>query len=365
MAYKYLDYKGVETLWGKIKDKDSATLTSAKSYTDTSITDLKSSLTKENGTTVKKAEEATKATQDGDGNTISSTYIKTSQKAVVNGVATLDANGKVPSSQLPSYVDDVIEYETLAAFPPEGEVGKIYVALDTNKIYRFSGTQYTVISETLSLGETADTAYSGASGKANAEEIEELKRLNSVTFINDRYNDKHAARLAVTIVSESDINQNNNKGLNYDTLKIACDKADNAVVGKVVGDSGDTTNVATSLNKFEVTIKDSSPNMRGNLEINENDVILGSNNDIWIGYIKNGSTISSYNESVNIFASDYVQLKAGTNFVKFESTSITMGSTSDPTDLNVNGEIYINGNNVLTDVSMTAITTSELEDILK
>jgi hypothetical protein len=57
----------------------------------------------------------------------------------------LDATGKVPSTQLPSYVDDVLEYTNLAAFPAKGETGKIYVALDTNKPYRWSGSTYIAI----------------------------------------------------------------------------------------------------------------------------------------------------------------------------------------------------------------------------
>jgi len=173
---KYLDKEGVETLWCKIKAKDEVVLSSAKTYTNTQIQDLETRIVNSDvvgeGIQIPYAE---KASCDYEGNTIHETYIKLNEKAVVNGVATLDANGKVPSSQLPSYVDDVLEYANLESFPIEGEVGKIYVALDTNKIYRYSGTQYTVISETLSLGETASTAYSGASGKANATAIAALQ----------------------------------------------------------------------------------------------------------------------------------------------------------------------------------------------
>lgn len=55
-------------------------------------------------------------------------------------------DGKVPSSQLPSYVDDVLEYANIAAFPGTGETGKIYVAQDTNRTYRWSGSLYVEIS---------------------------------------------------------------------------------------------------------------------------------------------------------------------------------------------------------------------------
>lgn len=83
------------------------------------------------------------------------TKLNASEKGVANGVATLDANGLVPSSQLPSYVDDVLEYTNLAAFPGTGETGKIYIALDTGKIYRWSGSVYINISSSVS---TADAA---------------------------------------------------------------------------------------------------------------------------------------------------------------------------------------------------------------
>ncbi len=68
-----------------------------------------------------------------------------SQKGAVNGLASLDGSGLVPSAQLPSFVDDVLEFADLASFPGTGEVGKIYVALDTNKTYRWSGSTYVEI----------------------------------------------------------------------------------------------------------------------------------------------------------------------------------------------------------------------------
>jgi len=91
--------------------------------------------------------------------------IPVSLKGVAYGVAELDETGKVPSSQLPSYVDDVLEYTSMSAFPATGETGKIYVALDTNKTYRWSGSSYVEISPSIALGETASTAYRGDRGK--------------------------------------------------------------------------------------------------------------------------------------------------------------------------------------------------------
>ena len=85
--------------------------------------------------------------------------------------ANLSDNGKVPANQLPSYVDDVLEYSTLSTFPVTGETDKIYVAQDTNLTYRWSGTRYVEISQSIALGETSTTAYPGNKGKANEEAI--------------------------------------------------------------------------------------------------------------------------------------------------------------------------------------------------
>lgn len=80
-------------------------------------------------------------------------------------------NGKVPAAQLPSYVDDVEEYDSISEFPAEGESGKIYIDTSTNLQYRWSGSGYAIISESLALGETSSTAYAGDKGKANADAI--------------------------------------------------------------------------------------------------------------------------------------------------------------------------------------------------
>lgn len=81
--------------------------------------------------------------------------VAVAHKGVANGVAELDSGGRVPAGQLPSYVDDVNEYADLAGFPGTGEAGKIYVALDTNKIYRWTGTVYIEISPTAGNADSA------------------------------------------------------------------------------------------------------------------------------------------------------------------------------------------------------------------
>lgn len=110
------------------------------------------------------------------------TFIAATEKATNNGVATLGADGKVPASQLPSFVDDVLEgylnpadgkfYEEsiyTTEIPAEG--GKIYTDLSNNKTYRWGGSVYVVISDTIALGETAGTAYEGSKGKQVADNL--------------------------------------------------------------------------------------------------------------------------------------------------------------------------------------------------
>lgn len=118
-----------------------------------------------------------------------STFIAATEKGSNSGIATLDATGKVPSSQLPSFVDDVIEayyksadgkfYEHYSegTYSDEitGEGGKIYTDLLTNKTYRWGGSAYTEIAAGLALGETQGTAYEGSKGAANAAAITALQ----------------------------------------------------------------------------------------------------------------------------------------------------------------------------------------------
>lgn len=77
---------------------------------------------------------------------------------------TRQLSGKIPEANLPSYVDDVLEYNSKSNFPKSGETGKIYVDKSTNLTYRWGGSAYVEISPSLALGETSGTAYRGDYG---------------------------------------------------------------------------------------------------------------------------------------------------------------------------------------------------------
>lgn len=133
---------------------DANTLQQAKEYTDSEVSQV--------GTDYKQADATvlSEAKQYADKN-----MIPKSQKGEPGGLAELDETGRVPSSQLPSYVDDVIDVDTYSNLPNPGESGKIYITTDNNKQYRWSGTGYAEISSSLALGETSSTAYRGDRGK--------------------------------------------------------------------------------------------------------------------------------------------------------------------------------------------------------
>lgn len=133
--------------------------------------------------------------------------IATTAKGAASGVAELDANGKVPSSQLPSYVDDVLEYTAKSSFPTTGETGKIYVDTTTNLTYRWSGSAYVEISPSLALGTTSSTAYRGDYGNTAYSHATDSSRLTTAQS-SGLYKIATTAQghiASVTAVAKSDI----------------------------------------------------------------------------------------------------------------------------------------------------------------
>lgn len=211
---KFLDYDGLLYFWQQVKgklnnkvDKEDGKQLSTNDYTTTEKNKLAGissgaqanviETVQLNGSSITPADktvnvQVSKSTV-GLNNVTNDAQVKRSEMGKANGVATLDNTGKVPAAQLPSYVDDVIEgYYNGGKFYTSkdssgnysgvitGETGKIYVNLNDSKTYRWSGTAYAVISETLALGETSSTAYAGNKGANNASEIEKIKNGTTV-----------------------------------------------------------------------------------------------------------------------------------------------------------------------------------------
>lgn len=128
-------------------------------------------------------------------------------KGKANGLASLDNSGKVPSTQLPSYVDDVLEFTQLDQLPNPGESGKIYVVTSTNLQYRWSGSDYVEISKSLALGETSSTAYPGDKGKATTDVVNSLSD-NLVNDVLVSQSDKNSVSLTIKSITKNPVKKN-------------------------------------------------------------------------------------------------------------------------------------------------------------
>ena len=159
--------------------------------------------------------------------------IPTSQKGAASGVAELDSNGKVPSSQLPSYVDDVLEYTNKSSFPTTGETGKIYVDKATNLTYRWSGTAYVEISPSLALGTTSSTAYRGDYGNTAYSHATDSSRLTTA---------KTSGLYKIAVTSEGHV-----------ASATAVQKSDITGLGIPESDTNTTYTFANGTNGFTVT----------------------------------------------------------------------------------------------------------------
>lgn len=135
--------------------------------------------------------------------------------------------GVIPANQLPSFVDDVLEYADLASFPLTGEASKIYVAIDTNKTYRWSSTQYVEIGGGgVALGETSATAYRGDRGKiAYDHSLSQGNPHNTTTSEITEGTNKYFTDLRVrnTVLSGL-VKTNSSNVTNTDTVEVAVGK---------------------------------------------------------------------------------------------------------------------------------------------
>ena len=196
-------------------------------------------------------------------------------KGVTNGLATLDSNGKVPSSQLPSYVDDVIEgYYYNSKFYKEkshtneiaGESGKIYTDLGNNKTYRWSGTTYTEISASLALGETSSTAYPGNKGAANAANIK--TNTTNITTLKDYFTngvakqaaaDGNGKNIADTYATKSALSTtNSNVSTNTTNITTLKNYFTNGVANKAAADGNGDNIVNTYATKLALSSTNSN-----------------------------------------------------------------------------------------------------------
>ncbi|MDD7757686.1 MAG: hypothetical protein PUJ51_24850 [Clostridiales bacterium] len=286
-------------------------------------------------------------------------------KGQKNGLAELDSNGKVPSSQLPSYVDDVIEgYYYNSKFYKEnshkteitGESGKIYTDLGNNKTYRWSGTAYTEISASLALGETSSTAYPGDKGKANATNITTLKGyFNSSGIANKAAADASGHNIVDTYATKSALSATNSNvstnTSNITTLKgyfnssgvankAAADGNGNNIANTYANKSAlsatnsnvstNTTNITTLKGYFNssgvakkaIADEDGNPIKTSYVKISETNAT-----GVYSSYIKNlGNEIQLYTakdnttySAISVYQETGIFIRAGNHHFNFEN----------------------------------------------
>jgi hypothetical protein len=265
-----------------------------------------------------------------------SSYQATSEKNQNNGYAGLDAGGKVASAQLPSYVDDVVEAANYAALPATGETSKIYVTLDTNKTYRWSGSAYVEISPspgtTDSLTEGSTNLYftnTRADGRIAAANINDLNDVNTTGVANNhvlKYNSSATQwqssllDIPTTLDSLTDVNTtgvSNNHVLKYNSgasewqssLLDLVTTLDSLTDVSTAGASNEQllsyNSSTSSWSPRTVTAgissvsSDATPMLGGNLTVNGNSIISASNGNIVLAPNGTGKTrvnAINYNE---------------------------------------------------------------------
>lgn len=188
-------------------------------------------------------------------NVTNDAQVKRSEMGVANGVATLDTSGKVPSSQLPAYVDDVLEYDNKTKFPATGEAGKIYVAKDTNLTYRWSGTAYIEISPSLAIGTTSSTA---AAGNHNHDSVY-YKKTDTVD---------HAASADIATSAASAANDGEGLNISGNYYK----KTDTVANATKATQDGDGKVISTTYYKKTDTVAKATEAVKATQDANGNDI---------------------------------------------------------------------------------------------
>ena len=308
--------------------------------------------------------------------------VSTTVVGSANGVASLDNEGKVPSSQLPSYVDDVLEYSSLSAFPATGESGKIYIALDTNKTYRWSGTTYVEISESLALGETSSTAYRGDRGKTAYNHATDSSRLTTATA-SGLYKvastvQGHIASL--TAVEKSDITAlgipsenttysdatQSTHGLMSTTDKTKLDGIASGAEVNVQSDWNQTTNTADDYIKNKPTLGTAAAkNIPTTGDASTTEVVLGNDSRLsdsrtptshTHGNIQNGGTLQT--TDITIASGDKLVVTDSSNSNKIARTSVSFDGSTATKCLTQKGTWESFSNNAGTVTSVKVGTTS-------
>ena len=235
--------------------------------------------------------------------TASTAYAAASHKHAAADITSVNASaitGTIAAANLPSYVDDVVEYAGVANFPTTGESGKIYTDTTTNKIYRWSGSQYVVISDTLALGTTSSTAFRGDYGNAAYAHISRTDNPHGVT--------------------KAQLGLGNVENKSSETIRKELTKAD---VTTALGYTPPTADTNTHY---------ASKNVVGTSTATSNTTSALSNGNVYLNSVENGVVTSAHKISGS--GATTVTTDTSGNIV-ISSTNTTYGSLKNPNALTI------------------------------
>lgn len=278
-------------------------------------------------------------------------------KGAPNGLASLNESGVIPSAQLPSYVDDVIEVTQYDQLPETGESGKIYIVTSTNIQYRWSGSAYVEISKSIALGETSSTAYPGDKGKATTDKLNKTsdKVVVGPTTVNPS-TDKIVLKYQTHFTSTNSDSEDSHT-INAATTSQAgvMSSADKTKLNGLKDQAGITSDIDTVQTNLETHIN----NKTNPHEVTKDQVGLGNvDNTSDANKPISSATQNALNSKFN--ASDGNALKQRVdNIPELIATDITVDSDNDSVNISLDKTSIVDGTLSGTTININSATTSK------
>lgn len=278
-------------------------------------------------------------------------------KGAPNGLASLNESGIIPSAQLPSYVDDVIEVDTFSNLPGTGESGKIYIVQDTNLTYRWSGTDYVEISKSLALGETSSTAYPGNKGKATTDKLNRIPDKLITDTINVKQSTTEAVLNFTTYRQEAQQIGRNTLTITSATTSQAglMSSSDKTKLDGLKDQAG----ITSDINAVQTNLKTHINNKSNPHKVTKNQVGLG-NVDNTSDANKPISTATQTALNGKFSATDGNALKQRVdNIPELVATDITVDSDNDSVNISLDKTSIVDGTLSGTTININSATASK------
>ena len=264
-----------------------------------------------------------------------------------NGLASLNESGVIPSAQLPSYVDDVIEVTQYDQLPETGESGKIYIVTSTNIQYRWSGSAYVEISKSIALGETSSTAYPGDKGKATTDIVNSLSD-NLVNDVLVAQSSQTSVSLTVKSITKNPVLADNTPILLTDNTPILL--TDNTPI--LLGDS-ESLRMARAANGLysqasdkTITINQASTSTAGVMSASDKAKLDSLKTQIDVENLINGVQ-NNLNTHINNKSNPHEVTKAQVGLDQVDNTSDANKPISNATQTALNGKFSATDGNAL------------------